>query len=38
MRRILLALLANILAFALLYAYFVAKRVAVLRREHEVLA
>jgi heme exporter protein C len=35
---ILAALLINVVAFALLYAYFVAKRVAVLRREHEVLA
>jgi heme exporter protein C len=35
---ILAALLVNVVAFALLYAYFVAKRVAVLRREQEVLA
>jgi heme exporter protein C len=34
---ILAALLVNIAAFALLYAYFVAKRVGVLRREQEVL-
>ena len=32
------ALLVNIAAFALLYAYFVAKRVALLRREEQVLA
>src|SRR5712691_2227663 len=35
---ILAALLVNVVAFALLYAYFVAKRVVVLRREQEVLA
>ena len=35
---ILAALLVNVAAFALLYAYFVAKRVIVLRREEEVLA
>jgi heme exporter protein C len=35
---ILAALLVNIVAFALLYAYFVAKRAGVLRREQEVLA
>ena len=35
---ILAALLVNIVAWALLYAYFVAKRVIVLRREQEVLA
>ena len=32
------ALLVNIVAWALLYAYFVAKRVVVLRREQEALA
>ena len=35
---ILAALLVNVLGFALLYGYFVAKRVIVLRREEEVLA
>jgi heme exporter protein C len=35
---ILAALLVNIVAFALLYAYFVAKRTTVLRREDEALA
>jgi heme exporter protein C len=35
---ILAALLVNVVAWALLYAYFVAKRVVVLRREQEVLA
>ena len=35
---ILAALLVNLVAFALLYAYFVAKRVGVLRREEEALA
>ena len=35
---ILWALLVNVVGFALLYAYFVAKRVVVLRREQEVLA
>jgi heme exporter protein C len=35
---ILAALLVNIVAFALLYVYFVAKRTAVLRREEEALA
>jgi heme exporter protein C len=35
---ILAALLVNVLAFALLYAYFVTKRIVVLRREEEVLA
>jgi heme exporter protein C len=35
---ILAALLVNVVAFALLYAYFVAKRVVVLRREETVLA
>jgi heme exporter protein C len=35
---ILAALLVNIVAFALLYVYFVAKRAAVLRREEEALA
>jgi heme exporter protein C len=35
---ILAALLVNILAFALLYVYFVAKRTTVLRREEEALA
>jgi heme exporter protein C len=35
---ILAALLVNVAAFALLYAYFVAKRMHVLRREEEVLA
>jgi heme exporter protein C len=35
---ILAALLVNIVAFALLYAYFVAKRTTVLRREEEVPA
>jgi heme exporter protein C len=35
---ILTALLVNVVAFTLLYAYFVAKRVMVLRREQEVLA
>lgn len=35
---ILAALLANIVAFAVLYAYFVAKRVNLLRREAETLA
>jgi len=34
---ILTALLVNVVAFTLLYAYFVAKRVMVLRREQEVL-
>ena len=34
---ILTALLVNVVAFTLLYAYFVAKRVTVLRREQEVL-
>jgi heme exporter protein C len=37
-RGILAALLVNIVAFALLYVYFVAKRTAVLRREEEALA
>jgi len=35
---ILAALLVNVVAFTLLYTYFVAKRVNTLRREHEVLA
>ncbi|HMH48910.1 MAG TPA: heme ABC transporter permease CcmC [Candidatus Acidoferrum sp.] len=35
---ILAALLVNVVSFALLYAYFVAKRVTILRREGEVLA
>jgi heme exporter protein C len=35
---ILVALLVNIAAFAILYAYFVAKRVRVLRREAEALS
>ena len=35
---ILLPLLVNLVAFMLLYAYFVAKRVGLLRREQEVLA
>jgi heme exporter protein C len=35
---ILAALLVNVLAFALLYAYFVTKRVTLLRREQEVTA
>ena len=35
---ILTALLVNLLAFTLLYAYFVAKRVDLLRREREALA
>ena len=35
---ILAALLVNLVAFALLYAYLVAKRVGVLRREEEALA
>ena len=35
---ILVALLVNIAAFAVLYAYFVAKRVSLLRREAETLA
>lgn len=35
---ILVALLVNVAAFALLYAYFVAKRVSLLRREAELLA
>jgi heme exporter protein C len=35
---ILAALLVNAVAFALLYAYFVAKRVTILRREQDVLA
>jgi heme exporter protein C len=35
---ILVALLVNLAAFAALYAYFVAKRVTVLRREGEILA
>jgi heme exporter protein C len=35
---ILVALLVNVAAFALLYAYFVAKRVRLLRREAEALA
>ncbi len=35
---ILVALLVNIAAFAILYAYFVAKRVRLLRREAEALA
>jgi heme exporter protein C len=33
-----LVLLVNLAAFALLYAYFVAARVRLLRREHEALA
>ena len=37
-RGILAALLVNIVAFALLYVYFVAKRTTVLRREEEALA
>jgi heme exporter protein C len=37
-RGILAALLVNMVAWALLYAYFVAKRVTLLRREDEVLA
>jgi len=37
-RAIVAALLVNMVAWALLYAYFVAKRVTLLRREHEVLA
>jgi heme exporter protein C len=35
---ILAALLVNVGAFTILYAYFVAKRVRALRREHELLA
>jgi heme exporter protein C len=35
---ILVALLVNFVAFTLLYAYFVAKRVGLLEREHEALA
>jgi heme exporter protein C len=35
---ILAALLVNVVAFALLYVYFVAKRMTVLRREQDVLA
>ena len=37
-RDIVLALLANVVAFALLYAYFMVKRVGVLRREEEAAA
>jgi heme exporter protein C len=35
---ILTALLVNVAAFTILYAYFVAKRIHTLRREHELLA
>jgi hypothetical protein len=35
---ILLALLVNMAAFGVLYAYFVAKRVTLLRRQAEALA
>lgn len=37
-RDIVLALLVNVVAFALLYTYFMVKRVGVLRREEEVAA
>ena len=37
-REIVLALLVNVVAFALLYTYFMVKRVGVLRREEEAAA
>jgi heme exporter protein C len=37
-REIVLALLVNVVAFALLYTYFMVKRIGVLRREEEVVA